>query len=119
MDNEFNGLYRPYWEHTIYIPVAVYQREHVKRIAAECGGCTVYHAVGGSWVSPDGDIISEPVNVVQATTRYSTAPLAYHELHRELRAAGEQAVLITRRQIEWAVRCTTPLAGAAAPSPIE
>lgn len=99
MDIDFDGVYRPYWEHTIYIPNSVYEAAHAKRIAEECGGCTVYYAVGGNWVEPNGNLISEPVTIVQALTRLAAAPKSFYALHRELRSAGEQAVLITRRQI--------------------
>ena len=100
MANEFDGVYRPYWEHTIYIPNAVYKADHAKQIAEECWGCTVYHSVGGNWVAPNGNLIAEPVTVVQALTHDKLAPLSFYALHRELRAAGEQAVLITRRQLD-------------------
>ena len=31
MDIDFDGVYRPYWEHTIYIPNAVYEADHAKQ----------------------------------------------------------------------------------------
>lgn len=97
---DFDGAYAPCWEHTIYIPTAVYKADHAKRIAEECGGCTVYPQVAGNWVAPNGDMISEPVTIVQALTHHKTATLSFHALYRELRSAGEQAVLITRRQLD-------------------
>ena len=100
MDIDFDGVYRPYWEHTIYIPNAVYKADHAKQIAEECGGCTVYYAVGGNWVEPNGNLIAEPVTIVQALTRLAAAPKSFYAMHRELRSAGEQAVLITRRQLD-------------------
>ena len=100
MDIDFDGVYFPHWEHTIYIPNAVYEDNHAQRIAKECGGCTVYYAAGGNWVEPSGYIISEPVTIVQAMTHNKTAPLSFYDLHRELCSAGEQAVLITRRQLD-------------------
>ena len=100
MDIEFDGIYRPYWEHTIYIPNAVYKADHAKRIAEECGGCTVYSQVAGNWVAPNGDLIAEPVTIVQALTQSYRPPLIFYALHRELRSAGEQAVLITRRGLD-------------------
>ena len=100
MGIDFDGAYRPYWEHTIYITNAVYKADHAKRIAEECGGCTVYQAVVGNWVAPNGELISEPVTIVHALTRNTSAPKSFYALHRELRHAGEQAVLITRRQLD-------------------
>lgn len=100
MVNDFDGVYRHYWEHTIYIPNAVYKDGHAKLIASECGGCTVHYAVGGNWVEPNGNLISEPVTLVQAITSSMSTPLSFYALHRELRSAGEQAVLITRRQLD-------------------
>ena len=100
MDIEFDGAYATCWEHTIYIPNAVYKADHAKQIAEECGGCTVYYAVGGNWVEPNGNLISELVTIVQAVTHNKTAPLSFYALHRELRSAGEQAVLITGRQLD-------------------
>ena len=100
MDIDFDGVYRPCWEHTIYIPNAVYNDDTAERVAEECGGCTVYYAVGGSWVEPNGSLITEPVVIVQALTRNKTAPRSFYALHRELRSSGEQAVLITRRQLD-------------------
>ena len=101
MANEFDGVYRPYWEHTIYIPNAVYKADHAKWIAGECGGCTVYYAASGNWVEPNnGNLISAPVTIVQAMTHSMSTPLIFYALHRELRSAGEQAVLITRRQLD-------------------
>ena len=101
MDIDFDGAYAPCWEHTIYIPNAVYKADqHAQQIADECGGCTVYYAVGGNWVGPNGNLIAEPVTIVQAVTHNKTAPLSFCALHRELRSSGEQAVLITRRQLD-------------------
>lgn len=100
MDIDFDGAYDPCWEHTIYIPNAVYKPDYAKLIAAECGGCTAYYAVSGNWVDPNGNLISEPVTIVQVVTHNKTAPLSYYALHSELRSAGEQAVLITRRQLD-------------------
>ena len=96
MANEF----RPFFEHSIYVPTAKFDTDSVRRVAAACGGCTVISSAGGAWVSPEGELVTEPVHILKAITPGHQTPASMRGIEQHLLASGEEAVLITRQPID-------------------
>ena len=96
MANEF----RPFFEHSIYVPTAKFDTDSVRRVAAACGGCTVISSAGGAWVSPEGELVSEPVHILKAIGCGYQTPASIRAIEQHLLAHGEEAVLITRQAID-------------------
>ena len=96
MANEF----RPFFEHSIYVPTAKFDTDSVRQVAAECGGCSVIYSAGGSWVSPEGELVTEPVHILKAITYGYQTPASMQDIEQHLLANGEEAVLITRQALD-------------------
>ena len=84
MENEF----RPLFEHSIYVPAAKFDTDIVRRVAAGCGGCTVIYAAGGSWVSPEGELVTEQVHILRAITCGYQTPASMQAIQQHLLAHG-------------------------------
>lgn len=96
MENEFRSLF----EHSIYVPAAKFDTDSVRQVAAGCGGCTVIYAAGGSWVSPEGELVTEQVHIIRAITYGYQTPDSMQDIQNHLLDHGEEAVLITRQAID-------------------
>ena len=77
----------------VYVPVSRMRAEYKRAIIDAIGGLTIQNAMG-SWVDAQGNLVTEPVYILQFAGPFSGIDVV-HSLVRQLLRDGEQAVFWT------------------------